>query len=157
MSQQIQQWQATFTQDQDQGNWSISIMKFTIWAQKNSIKVSISVLLSCRWFLIILFFIHFVIWQLLVWDQSILSCMYKAQTNAPSAGMTTPANMLTTAPVGGATPQPASGGNPQQLTNPCTQQAIANNQLYFPFPGDDSSYIQVTFEISTLLIWLFGK
>ena len=77
--------------------------------------------------------------------------MYKAQTNAPSAGMTTPANMLTTAPVGGATPQPASGGNPQQLTNPCTQQAIANNQLYFPFPGDDSSYIQVT--SSTYIIY----
>lgn len=66
---------------------------------------------------------------LLVWDQSILSCMYAAatiNTNPNLNPITTPAPQITA----------------NQPSNPCTASAIAASQLFFPYPNDANKYIQ---------------
>jgi hypothetical protein len=80
-----------------------------------------------------------------VWDQSILSCVYAANTINPNSNPLNPLNPLQP---GGqpavvnppTTPSPSiTAGQP---SNPCTQTAIQAGLLFFPYPSDSTKYIQ---------------
>lgn len=63
--------------------------------------------------------------NLLVWDQSILSCIYASST-INSNTHTTPTPQITA----------------NQPSNPCTASAIQAGRLFFPYSNDPNKYIQ---------------
>lgn len=67
---------------------------------------------------------------LLVWNQSILSCLYAAGT----------INSNPNTPTLNTTPTPQITAN--QPSNPCTMAAIQARRLFFPYPSDATKYIQ---------------
>ncbi|KAK7095218.1 uncharacterized protein [Littorina saxatilis] len=82
-----------------------------------------------------------------VWSQDAYTCIHKgADSGSSSTSASTPASTSAPAPPP-ASPSPHSLSTTASLpgsygTNPCTPQALDNEQFYFPYNSDETKFIQ---------------
>nr|AYK39577.1 peritrophin [Ruditapes philippinarum] len=82
----------------------------------------------------------------LVWNESRLSCVYKFQGSGSGSTGTGTGTGTVTGGTGGTTGTGTGTGGTGtgNLANPCTQETIAANKLFFPHP-DSTKFIQCDF------------